>query len=134
MAASEPFRSLAEYRAERQRWAQASEAHAGRLRGHLARLKEPELRKSLFREALGGMIRGALPQNLAGALSSAGVGTALQWALGSGKAGWAKRALLTGLSLVAPSLLARAEQLPVRSLIREVGVSLQRIKDYLRSR
>ncbi len=133
MGGNERFRNLAEYRAERQRWAQASEHHAQRLHGYAARLKDPAVRQDLMREALGGMLRGALPQGLSGAMTGAGFGGVLQMALGRGQGSLAKRALLFGIGLVAPTLLAKVEQLPLRTLINEVGISLERIKNYLRT-
>ncbi|MBP8823065.1 MAG: hypothetical protein KBH07_05440 [Flavobacteriales bacterium] len=134
MAVDEPFRSLAEYRAERQRWAGTSGLYAGRLRTHLAAIRDKETRRGLAREAATGLLRSALPQSMSSALSATGMGNALHLVLGRGKAGWTKRALLFGLGLVAPALVAKVEQLPLRKLVREVGISLDRVQAYLRER
>ncbi|MCC6840770.1 MAG: hypothetical protein IT230_11480 [Flavobacteriales bacterium] len=134
MAKVDRFRNLAEFRAEQQRWADVANVHAGHLQSHWLLLKDPGLRNRLARETVVALVRGALPQTVAGTLSGAGLGGALQWAMGNGTGGWAKRALLFGASLAAPMLAAKAEQFPLRLLLGEVGISLGRLKAYLRDR
>ena len=109
--------------------------HVRRIEQPWEALKSKEVRGNLASNALHDLLGLWKPTRiLSSVFSNGSLGTSLGLALGSGKGGWPKRAALFALGLVAPKLIQRLEKLSVDDIVHEVGVSVDHVREHLRSR
>lgn len=135
MTRTDRFESMAAFLAEKDRLARQREVHAQRIGQHWEALKNKEVRRNLADSAVRDLLGLWKPTRLLSELLTPGaIGSSLGLAFASGKGGWAKRAGLFALGLLAPKLLERLNQLSIEDILHEVGVSAERVRDHLRSR
>ena len=135
MTRTDRFESIGAFLDEKRRLTDKRDLHASRIEQHWQALKDKKVRGELAGNALQDVLGMWKPTRILGSLIGNGsMGASLGMVLGSGKGGWLKRAALFGLGMFAPKLLKRAQGLSVEDIIREVGTSVDHVRDHLRSR
>lgn len=87
-----------------------------------------------MRSAVGDVVDGLFPDGVLGAVMGKGGFTrGVELAMGT-SGGWAKRVGLFLLGMAAPSLLEKIERVPLAEIGHQIGVSLDRIKNYMGDR
>jgi hypothetical protein len=99
------FRTLADFKAERQRAKDLRDLHAERFREHVNVLGNGKDRSRLLKNSISGLVHGLPGKILSVALGRGGIGSGLGLAVGAGKGGWAKRAALFAVGLAMPDLV-----------------------------
>ncbi|HMN06025.1 MAG TPA: hypothetical protein PKD45_09880 [Flavobacteriales bacterium] len=131
----ERFNNLDEVRAEKERLAAIRDAHGDRLQGQLASLSQAEVRRNILRDAAKGALSGLLPRGLSENMATmGGIASGLQMAWGARGGSLAKRAGLFLLGMAGPALLGRVERIPLTEIAKEIGISVQRVREYIRER
>lgn len=132
MKRNDRFASLEEVKAEKHRLAALRDGHADRLQGHLASLQQQDFRRAMIRGVVADTWAGLMPNGLIGPLvGRGGIMRGLELAMGA-RGGWIKRAGLFLMGLAAPSLLGKIERIPMAGIGHELGISVERIKEYFR--
>ena len=135
MTRTDRFASIGAFLEEKRRLTEKRDLHAARIEQHWHALKDKKVRADLASNALQDVLGMWKPARFLGSLIGNGsMGASLGMAFGSGKGGWLKRAALFGLGMIAPKMLKRAQELSVEDIIHEVGVSVDHVRDHLRSR
>jgi len=135
MTRTDRFESIGAFLAEKARMQEKRDLHKERIAQHWQALKNKEVRKNLAANAVEDLLSLWKPTRIISSLFNMGsLGTSLGMAFGAGKSGWPKRAGLFALGLFAPKLIQRIESISLEDITREVGVSVDRILDHLRSR
>ncbi len=135
MATTEQFTSMAAVRAERERLRAERDNHARRLGDAITQLKEPGTIKAMGKQVLSTVLHGIAPRGILGKLLGAGgVMKGVQMAVGRGKGGWMQRAILFLLGLAAPAAMQKAENISLADIKHELGITVDRFKQYFRER
>ena len=135
MTRTDRFGDMAAFLSEKRRLIQKRDLHAARIAQHWEALKDKDVRTDLANNAIHDLLGLWKPTRFLSSLFSPGsLGTSLSMSLGGGKGGWPKRAALFALGLIAPGLIGRIEKIDLENVAHEVGVSVDRIRDHLRSR
>lgn len=128
------FRTLADFKAERQRAKDLRDLHAERFREHVNVLGNGKDRSRLLKNSISGLVHGLPGKILSVILGRGGIGSGLGLAVGAGKGGWAKRAALFAVGLAMPDLVKRLESLSLSDLAHELQVSWSRWKEHMAER
>jgi hypothetical protein len=128
------FRTLADFKAERQRAKDLRDLHAERFREHVNVLGNGKDRSRLLKNSISGLVHGLPGKILSVILGRGGIGSGLGLAVGAGKGGWAKRAALFAVGLAMPDLVKRLESLSLSDLAHELQVSWHRWKEHMAER
>ncbi len=135
MTKTDRFESFAAFQAEKLRLTAKRDLHLERIEQHWEALKHKEVRKDLANNAVHDLLGLWKPTRLLSSLLSHGsIATSVGLAFGSGKASLPKRAGLFALGLVAPKLLKRLNNLSMEDIVQELGVSVNHVRDHIRSR
>ena len=135
MTRTDRFENIDAFLAEKRRLTEKRDLHLQRIEEHWQALKSNEVRKNLANNAVHDLLGLWKPTRmLASIFSNGSIGTSIGLAFGSGKSSWAKRAGLFALGLVAPKLLKRFNNLSVEDIVHEVTLSVDHLRDHLRSR
>lgn len=140
MPRTEPFRSLAEVRAETARLrAERDQVQVG-LAGHLDLVRDPAFRRALAGDAIGDLLKSWNPLRSVVSMvgnSPAAVTGALGLVLGAKARTPVGRVAMTALSVVAPLLIGKLGKDPAATggkLVHELGTSWDHVKEYVRER
>lgn len=135
MAMTDHFTSMGAVKAERLRLKAERDAHAQRLGDAFAQLKEPGTIKAMGKQVLSTVLHGITPRGILGNLLGAGgVMKGVQMAVGRGKGGWMQRGALFLLGLAAPAAMQKAENISFADVKHELGITVDRFKEYFRNR
>lgn len=134
MKRTERFTTLAEVQQEKLRLDAVRKQHQARLERHWHALQDHDVRGHLIRDAANDALRSWKPLRMVGSLLGDG---SMKSALGAAvrtRGGLGKRALWFALSMALPGIVKKVSGISMQKLGEELGVSYDRIRDYIRER
>lgn len=135
MTKTDRFESIAQLREEKLRLDATRRLHRERLVMHWEALGDKEVRQRMIKGTVSEAIGSWKPARILGKLIGGGsVTSSIGLMMSAKKAGWAKKAALFALGMVAPSMLKRVEKLSVPDILHEVNVSIGNVREHLRER